>query len=200
MSEPTTIKAQPGYDYRRVEEIVQRDPSLQRFLGPKTVTVERRSGNTSQHSSELIALMDAMSVAGIIMSSCPKPTTLHFAMKFFMASGTVSGVKPPLQPPPAPAVPTTPTLAPPVTLKAAPPKKEEPAKRVAKPEEKVTFCAAVALANMVMAMLQLAEQYDTSPGFEKRKEKLNSLATEYERLTKDYLDGQWETARKNAKA
>jgi hypothetical protein len=49
-----------------------------------------------------------------------------------------------------------------------------------------------------MSMLQLAEQYDTLPGSEKRREKLNALASEYEKQTKEYLEGCWVAAQRNA--
>jgi len=196
MADP--IKAGPGCDYKRVEEIIEKDPALSRFLGQKTVSVERRNGTVNMHSPELIALVDAMVVSGMTIQSCQKPQTLHFALKFFQGANKVAGVATTPATSAPPPAPTPPPPAPQPAPKAPAAKKEEPKRNTR--EEKSQFCAAIALANLAMSMLQLAEQYDTAPGAEKRHEKLNSLATEYEKAAKDHLEGCWDTSRKpNAK-
>lgn len=189
MSEP--IKAPPGCDYKRIEDIIEKDPALHRFLGQKTVQVERRNGTTTMHSPELIALVDAMMAAGVSPQASSKSQTLSFASRFLQQGKKVADGTPapaPVAPPPAPAA-KAPSPA---------PKKEEPPKRPPLKEEKAGFCAAIALANLTMSMLQLAEQYDTAPGADKRRDRLNSLASEYERVAKEHLEGCWDTARKSA--
>jgi hypothetical protein len=200
---PDTIKAAPGCDYKRVEDIIEKDPALRRFLGQKTVSVEKRNGTVSMHSPELVSLVDAMLTAGVAVQACQKPHTLHFAMKYFQGTCKIPDVPatpPPSPPPPVVAVqPLQPTPPSPPVVKPSPPKKED-GKRMASREEKSSFCASIAMANLTMSMLQLAEQYDTGAGAEKRREKLNGLASEYEKMAKDHLEGCWESARKsNAK-
>jgi hypothetical protein len=195
MSSYTIQKAKPGWNYKRVGKIVSGDPSLKRFIGEKTVSIERRNGTTVNYSPELILLMEAMAQAGIPLQTCPKTTVLQFAARFWIKESFKSVSVPVVA---APAQPSKPA---PASLKAAIPRKEEVQNKVLKSDEKPTFCAAVALANLSMSMLQLAEHYDTSPGADKRREKLNALATEYEHLTTSYLDGCWEAGiRHNAKA
>jgi len=184
----------PRHDYRRVAGMIENDSALSRHLGAKTITVERRNGS-DMFAPELIDLADAMVQAGFSLQSCPKPQTLRFAMQFFAQNGVA---------PPPPALPkATLPLSPPGAKaprrKAEPeePKKDDVRKAI-KPESKTNFCATVALANLAMSMLQLAEQYDTLPGSEKRREKLNALASEYEKQTKEYLEGCWVAAQRNA--
>jgi hypothetical protein len=193
---PTQVveKAKPGWDYKRVENIISHDPSLKRFLGEKTVTIEKRNGTTTAHSPELIALMEAMEQSGTSLPACPKNTVLQFAARFWIKES--SGSVPTPAPLPAPSRKVT---APASPSKDAVPKREEAQKKVVKADEKPTFCAAVALANLAMSMLQLAEQYDTSPGSDKRRDKLNVVAIEYENLTKSYMNGCWEAVKHNAK-
>ena len=203
--------------YSKVSSVIESDTALKQCLRGETSTIHKKGGDTALFPVEVVRITDQMAQAGYTMQTISRTNVLRFAAKFLVFSGssngsvsssipmskpettsvaTVTAVQPAGEPPVkrSPGRPRNPVdKGSPAPPKSAPVAVQKERSVSTKPESRpvcnssvAEHSAVVASSNLFMSLLQLNE-LDSFPGHEKRREKLDALAKEYEELTRTYL-------------
>ncbi len=182
--------------YERVQDIVSAEPVFRALLSPREKIVEKRNGEKVLFSKEVVEITDQIHAGGLDAHSVPRVNVLRLAAQVLnLGTPTVQVTEPVTAPTDAIPQQAQPDKSVPVPVPSqeviqVPKPKKEKEKPKAKPQEEAPtptvdtdsqrhYQVQSSIYSLILTALNLSISYETYPNADKRRAKLDALASEY---------------------